>query len=81
MHAKYEVSVSYSSTVIAKVKVDNRQTNKQTDWQDKTFNNIYIYVPHNLIKGHNKMQWPYVKTKSVNIYMGTEFPHIPAYEA
>ena len=35
MHAKYEVSISYGSNVIAKVKVDNRQTtdiqtNKQT---------------------------------------------------
>ena len=35
MHAKYEVSISYGSKVIAKVKVDNRQTNKQTDRQDK----------------------------------------------
>ena len=37
MHAKYEVHVSTSngSKVIAKVKVDNRQTNKQTDRQDK----------------------------------------------
>ena len=33
MHAKYEVSISYGSKVIAKVKVDNRQTNKQTDRQ------------------------------------------------
>ena len=35
MHAKYEVSIAYGSKVIAKVKVDNRQTdrqiNKQTD--------------------------------------------------
>ena len=31
MHAKNEVSISYSSKVIAKVKVDNRQTNRQTD--------------------------------------------------
>ena len=30
MHAKYEVPISYSSKVMAKVKVDNRQTNKQT---------------------------------------------------
>ena len=35
MHAKHEVSISYGSKVIAKVKVDNRQTNKQTDRQDK----------------------------------------------
>ena len=30
MHAKYEVSISYSPKVTAKVKVDNRQKNKQT---------------------------------------------------
>ena len=33
MHAKYEVSISYGSKLIAKVKVDrqtDRQTNKQT---------------------------------------------------
>ena len=35
MHAKYEVSISYGSKVIAKVKVDNRQTHRQTDKQDK----------------------------------------------
>ena len=29
MHAKYEVSISYGSKVIAKVKVDNRQTDRQ----------------------------------------------------
>ena len=29
MHAKYEVSISYGSKVIAKVKVDNKQTNRQ----------------------------------------------------
>ena len=44
MHAKYAVPISYGSKVIAKVKVDNRQTDKpadrhvykQTDRQDKT---------------------------------------------
>ena len=35
MHAKYEVFISYGSKVIVKVKADNRQTNKQTDRQDK----------------------------------------------
>ena len=29
MHAKYEVSISYGSKVIAKVKVDNRQIDRQ----------------------------------------------------
>ena len=33
MHAKYKVSISYGSKVIAKVKVDNRQTDKQTNRQ------------------------------------------------
>ena len=33
MHAKYEVSNSYGSKVMAKVKVDNRHTNRQTDKQ------------------------------------------------
>ena len=32
MHAKYEVSISHSSKIIAKVKVD---TDRQTDRQDK----------------------------------------------
>ena len=35
MHAKYEVSIFYGSKVIAKVKVDNRQTDRQRDRQDK----------------------------------------------
>ena len=35
MHAKYEVPISYGSKVIAKVKVDNRQTDRQTNRQDK----------------------------------------------
>ena len=35
MNAKYKVSISYGSKVIAKVKVDNRQTDRQTDKQDK----------------------------------------------
>ena len=44
MHAKYEVSISYSSNVIAKVKVDNRQTNKQTGQKQ--------YAPDHSIRGH-----------------------------
>ena len=35
MHGKYEVSISYGSKGIAKVEVDNRQTNKQADKQTK----------------------------------------------
>ena len=35
MHAKYEVSISYGPKVIAKVKFDNIQTDRQTNRQDK----------------------------------------------
>ena len=35
MHAKYEVSTSNGSKVIVNVKVDNRQTDRQTNRQDK----------------------------------------------
>ena len=35
MHANYEVSIFCGSKVVDKVKVDNRQTNRQTDRQDK----------------------------------------------
>ena len=44
MHFKYEVSRSYGLKVIAIVKVDNRQANRQTEKlinrQDKTINPI-----------------------------------------
>ena len=43
MHAKYEVSIFYGLKVIANVKVDNRQTNRQ----DK--NNM---PPDHSIRGH-----------------------------
>ena len=33
MHAKYEIFVSYGSKVIVKVKVDNRQADRQTNRQ------------------------------------------------
>ena len=45
MHAKYEVSISYSSKVIANVKVDNRQTKRQ----DK--NNMNLYFVTFLLSG------------------------------
>ena len=41
MHAKYRVSVFYGSKFIAKVKVDNRQTNRTKQ-----------YAPDHLIRGH-----------------------------
>ena len=47
MHSKYEVSISYGSKVIANVKVDNRQTNKQTGQKQ--------YAPDHSIQGHKKI--------------------------
>ena len=44
MHTKYEVSTSNGSKVIANVKVDNRQTNKQTGQKQ--------YAPDHSIRGH-----------------------------
>ena len=45
MHAKYEDSISYDSIVIGKIKVDDRQSNRQ----DK--NNMPPIIPS---KGINK---------------------------
>ena len=47
MYAKYEVSISYGSKVIAKVKVDNRQTDKHTDKQTGQKQ----YAPDHSIRG------------------------------
>ena len=44
MHAKHEVSISYGSKVIAKVKVDNIQTNKQTS-SGQNKNNMSPIIP------------------------------------
>ena len=68
MHAKYEASISYGSKVIANVKVDNRQTKRQTNRQDKNnmppiirsgvikINNMYR-VSHYVVKGmYNGLQ-------------------------
>ena len=48
MHAKYGVSISYGSKVIAKVKVDNRQIKRQTDRQTGEKQ----YAPDHSIRGH-----------------------------
>ena len=48
MHAKYEVSISFGSKVKAKVKVDNTQTDRQTNRQDK--NNMPPIIPSGGIK-------------------------------
>ena len=58
MHAKYEVSISYGSKVIAKVKVDNRQTNKQTD-RTKTI------CPYHSIWVHNKCNVKLICVKKI----------------
>ena len=62
MHAKYEVSISYGSKVIAKVKVDNRQTGQKQ------------YAPDHLIQGHKKdLKWIFI---SYGIYKTIVF-YIP----
>ena len=45
MHAKYEVSISYGSKVVTKVKVDTRQTGQKQ------------YAPDHAIRGHKIMAW------------------------
>ena len=46
MHAIYEVPISYSSKVIVKVKVDDRQTDRQKTDRTKTI------CPDHSIQGH-----------------------------
>ena len=58
MHAKYEVSISYGSKIIAKVEVDNRQTDKQTDRQTNRQTDRQrgqkLYASDHSIRGHKK---------------------------
>ena len=67
MHAKYEVSISYGSKVIAKVKVDNRQTNKQTNRHDK--NNMTPIIRSGGIKmiyaGHSFLSDQYTNARHI----------------
>ena len=56
MHAIYEVSISNGSKVIVKVKVDNRQTDKQTDGQDK--NNMPLIIRSGGIKISGETWFP-----------------------
>ena len=51
MHTKYEVSTSNGSKVIANVKVDNRQTDRQTNKQTGQKQ----YAPDHSIRGHKNM--------------------------
>ena len=45
MRAKYKVSISYGSKVIAKVKVDNRHTDRQTNRQTEKQTGQKQYAP------------------------------------
>ena len=69
MHAKYEVSTSSGSKVIAKVKVDNRQTDKQTNRQDK--NNMPLIIRSGGIKKYERAIIKRVPTinKKANLYL------------
>ena len=52
MHAKYEVSISYGSKVIKKVKVYNIQTDKQTNRQtNKQTDRTKIICPRSFDPG------------------------------
>ena len=51
MHAKYEVSTSNGSKVIANVKVDNRQTDRQTNKQTGQKQ----YAPDHSIRGIKRL--------------------------
>ena len=53
MHAKYEVSVWYGSKVIAKVKVDNRHTDRQIN--DQTGQKQYA-PDHSILGYKNKKE-------------------------
>ena len=55
MHAKYEVSISNGSKVIAKVKVHNTQTDKQTDRQTNRQTGQKQYAPDHSIRGHKNI--------------------------
>ena len=62
MHAKYEVSITHGSKVIVKVKVDNRQTDKQTG-QKK-------HAPDHWIQGHKNS---YVLIGNTTVNLSKEF--------
>ena len=59
MHTKYEVSISYGSKVIAKVKVDNRQKDKNTDMYIVQFDGVCLkQLPPIIQSGGIKMEYP-----------------------
>ena len=46
MHAKYRVFISHGSKVIANVKVDNKETDKQTGKEKDRTKNQGVFVKH-----------------------------------
>ena len=57
MHAKYEVSISYGSKVIAKVKVDNRHTDRT-----KT-------IPSGRMQNHGKVMYFIIQSENYKNYL------------
>ena len=55
MHAKYEVSTSNGSKVIANVKVDDKQTDKLTNKQTDKQTGQKQYAPDHSIRGHKNL--------------------------
>ena len=73
MHARYEVSMFYGSKVIAKVKVDNRQTDKHTNRQtNKQTDRTKTICPDHSIRGHKNNN-----TFDVNMLLSTGMKNEP----
>ena len=66
MHAKYEGSISYGSKVIAKVKVDNRQTDKQTEQKQ--------YAPNHSFWGHQNALKAYQPINNDTYFLDLQNP-------
>ena len=65
MHAKYEVSTSNGSQIKAKVKVDDRQTNRQTGQKQ--------YTPDHSIRGIKIKEdfCEHLNSQKLNFYMSS----------
>ena len=70
MHAKYEVPISDGSKVIAKVKVDNRQTNKHIDRQTNKQTGQKQYAPDHSIRGHKNTELNAIFPKRELLFVG-----------
>ena len=68
MHAKYEVSISNFSKVIAKVKVDNRQIDRLTDRQTGQKQ----YAPDHSIRGHENVWYGTVSFQITSCYVSIQ---------